>query len=117
MRSIDVVDREEGSGRSKEWDGFDSFVLTREGRRRWLGSGFSYLAAVAAPVHKNAGGEHQTFREHLVCLAREARALEPMEWVEAGKLQRGVIVTMSKATNTESWNFNTEIDREVVEKG
>ncbi|MBA0613629.1 hypothetical protein Goshw_015189 [Gossypium schwendimanii] len=41
------------------------------------------------------------------------------EWLEAGKLQRVVLVIMSKATNEvlERWNFSIETDSEVVEKG
>ncbi|KAL6652493.1 hypothetical protein ACP70R_011418 [Stipagrostis hirtigluma subsp. patula] len=41
------------------------------------------------------------------------------EWLEAGKLQRIVLVIMSKATNEalERWNFSIETDREVVDKG
>lgn len=41
------------------------------------------------------------------------------EWLEAGKLQRIVLVIMSKATNEvlERWNFSIETDSEVVEKG
>ena len=42
-----------------------------------------------------------------------------IEWLEAGKLQRVVLVIMSKATNEvlERWNFSIETDSEVVEKG
>ncbi|XP_071703374.1 mitotic spindle checkpoint protein MAD2 [Rutidosis leptorrhynchoides] len=41
------------------------------------------------------------------------------EWLEAGKLQRIVLVIMSKANNEvlERWNFSIETDKEVVEKG
>ncbi|KAL1189681.1 Mitotic spindle checkpoint protein MAD2 [Cardamine amara subsp. amara] len=41
------------------------------------------------------------------------------EWLEAGKLQRVVLVIMSKATGEvlERWNFRIETDNEVVEKG
>uniref|UniRef100_A0A1D1XII5 Mitotic spindle checkpoint protein MAD2 n=1 Tax=Anthurium amnicola TaxID=1678845 RepID=A0A1D1XII5_9ARAE len=41
------------------------------------------------------------------------------EWLEAGKLQRVVLVVMSKATSEvlERWNFNIETDAEVVDKG
>ncbi|KAL9667075.1 hypothetical protein QQ045_001422 [Rhodiola kirilowii] len=41
------------------------------------------------------------------------------EWLEAGKLQRIVLVIMSKATGEvlERWNFSVETDSEVVEKG
>ncbi|XP_010502487.1 PREDICTED: mitotic spindle checkpoint protein MAD2 [Camelina sativa] len=41
------------------------------------------------------------------------------EWLEAGKLQRVVLVIMSKATGEvlERWNFRIETDTEVVEKG
>ncbi|KAJ6321477.1 hypothetical protein OIU77_011531 [Salix suchowensis] len=41
------------------------------------------------------------------------------EWLEAGKLQRVVLVIMSKDTNEvlERWNFSIETDSEVVEKG
>ncbi|KAK4402688.1 Mitotic spindle checkpoint protein MAD2 [Sesamum angolense] len=41
------------------------------------------------------------------------------EWLEAGKLQRVVLVIMSKATGEvlERWNFSIETDSEVVEKG
>ncbi|KAL1828684.1 hypothetical protein DCAR_0207929 [Daucus carota subsp. sativus] len=41
------------------------------------------------------------------------------EWLEAGKLQRIVLVIMSKATNEvlERWNFSIQTDEEVVEKG
>ncbi|XP_074295674.1 mitotic spindle checkpoint protein MAD2 [Silene latifolia] len=41
------------------------------------------------------------------------------EWLESGKLQRVVLVIMSKATNEvlERWNFSIETDSEVVEKG
>lgn len=41
------------------------------------------------------------------------------EWLEAGELQRVVLVIMSKATSEvlERWNFNIETDAEVVEKG
>ncbi|KAK1266977.1 Mitotic spindle checkpoint protein MAD2 [Acorus gramineus] len=41
------------------------------------------------------------------------------EWLEAGKLQRVVLVIMSKSSSEvlERWNFNIETDREVVEKG
>ncbi|CAH8360971.1 unnamed protein product [Eruca vesicaria subsp. sativa] len=41
------------------------------------------------------------------------------EWLEAGKLQRVVLVIMSKATGEvlERWNFRIETDAEVVEKG
>lgn len=41
------------------------------------------------------------------------------EWLEAGKLQRIVLVIMSKATSEvlERWNFNIETDAEVIEKG
>ncbi|KAK8529321.1 hypothetical protein V6N13_102253 [Hibiscus sabdariffa] len=41
------------------------------------------------------------------------------EWLEAGKLQRVVLVIMSKASNEvlERWNFSIETDGEVVEKG
>ncbi|PON82773.1 Mitotic spindle checkpoint protein Mad [Trema orientale] len=41
------------------------------------------------------------------------------EWLEAGKLQRVVLVIMSKSTNEvlERWNFSIETDSEVVEKG
>ncbi|WVZ22536.1 hypothetical protein V8G54_001080 [Vigna mungo] len=40
------------------------------------------------------------------------------EWFEPGKLQRVVLVIMSKATSEvlERWNFNIETDGEVVEK-
>ncbi|KAF3341549.1 mitotic spindle checkpoint protein MAD2 [Carex littledalei] len=40
------------------------------------------------------------------------------EWLEAGNLQRVVLVIMSKATSEvlERWNFNIETDAEVVEK-
>ncbi|XP_020243108.1 mitotic spindle checkpoint protein MAD2-like, partial [Asparagus officinalis] len=43
----------------------------------------------------------------------------PQEWLEAGKLQRIVLVIMSKATSEvhERWNFNIETDSEVVTKG
>ncbi|XVE92228.1 hypothetical protein REPUB_Repub01dG0078900 [Reevesia pubescens] len=43
----------------------------------------------------------------------------PLEWLESGKLQRIVLVIMSKATNEvlERWNFSIETDSEVVEKG
>ncbi|KAK8522559.1 hypothetical protein V6N12_056266 [Hibiscus sabdariffa] len=38
------------------------------------------------------------------------------EWLEAGKLQRVVMVIMSKATNEvfERWNFSIETDSEVL---
>ncbi|PKA55503.1 Mitotic spindle checkpoint protein MAD2 [Apostasia shenzhenica] len=41
------------------------------------------------------------------------------EWLEAGKLQRIVLIIMSRATSEvlERWNFNIETDSEVVEKG
>ncbi|XP_031477346.1 mitotic spindle checkpoint protein MAD2 [Nymphaea colorata] len=41
------------------------------------------------------------------------------EWLESGKLQRVVLVIMSKATSEvlERWNFKIETDGEVVEKG
>ncbi|KAF9673697.1 hypothetical protein SADUNF_Sadunf10G0051200 [Salix dunnii] len=41
------------------------------------------------------------------------------EWLETGKLQRVVLVIMSKPTNEvlERWNFSIETDSEVVEKG
>uniref|UniRef100_A0A7N0VK54 HORMA domain-containing protein n=1 Tax=Kalanchoe fedtschenkoi TaxID=63787 RepID=A0A7N0VK54_KALFE len=41
------------------------------------------------------------------------------EWLESGKLQRIVLVIMSKATGEvlERWNFSIETDGEVVEKG
>ncbi|CAI9779382.1 unnamed protein product [Fraxinus pennsylvanica] len=41
------------------------------------------------------------------------------EWLETGKLQRVVLVIMSKATGEvlERWNFSIETDREVVDKG
>ncbi|KAL6193180.1 hypothetical protein ACLB2K_034264 [Fragaria x ananassa] len=41
------------------------------------------------------------------------------EWLESGKLQRVVLVIMSKATGEvlERWNFSIETDSEVVEKG
>ncbi|VAH48926.1 unnamed protein product [Triticum turgidum subsp. durum] len=41
------------------------------------------------------------------------------EWLEGGKLQRIVLVIMSKATGEvlERWNFNIITDGEVVEKG
>lgn len=41
------------------------------------------------------------------------------EWLEAGKLQRVVLVIMSKSTGEvlERWNFSIETDSEVVEKG
>lgn len=41
------------------------------------------------------------------------------EWLEAGKLQRVVLVIMSKSTGEvlERWNFSIETDKEVVEKG
>jgi mitotic spindle assembly checkpoint protein MAD2 len=41
------------------------------------------------------------------------------EWLEAGQLQRIVLVIMSKATGEvlERWNFNIVTDVEVVEKG
>jgi mitotic spindle assembly checkpoint protein MAD2 len=41
------------------------------------------------------------------------------EWLEAGKLQRVVLVIMSKATGEvlERWNFRIETDNEVVDKG
>ena len=41
------------------------------------------------------------------------------EWLEAGQLQRIVLVIMSKATNEvlERWNFTIETDSEVIEKG
>ncbi|GFZ21170.1 DNA-binding HORMA family protein [Actinidia rufa] len=41
------------------------------------------------------------------------------EWLESGKLQRVVLVIMSKATNEvlERWNFSIETDNEVLEKG
>ncbi|KAJ6431362.1 hypothetical protein OIU84_018781 [Salix udensis] len=41
------------------------------------------------------------------------------EWLESGKLQRVVLVIMSKPTNEvlERWNFSIETDSEVVEKG
>ncbi|KAL8137818.1 hypothetical protein V2J09_003819 [Rumex salicifolius] len=41
------------------------------------------------------------------------------EWLEAGKLQRIVLVIMSKSTGEvlERWNFSIETDQEVVEKG
>lgn len=41
------------------------------------------------------------------------------EWLEAGKLQRIVLVIMSKKSNEvlERWNFSIETDNEVVEKG
>ncbi|CAN1295289.1 Mitotic spindle checkpoint protein MAD2 [Linum perenne] len=42
-----------------------------------------------------------------------------VEWLEAGQLQRVVLVIMSKATGEvlERWNFSIETDSEVVEKG
>lgn len=41
------------------------------------------------------------------------------EWLEAGKLQRVVLVIMSKATGEvlERWNFRIETDKQVVEEG
>ncbi|KAF6156900.1 hypothetical protein GIB67_000440 [Kingdonia uniflora] len=41
------------------------------------------------------------------------------EWLESGKLQRVVLVIMSKATSEvlERWNFSIETDNQVVEKG
>ncbi|KAK6938317.1 HORMA domain [Dillenia turbinata] len=41
------------------------------------------------------------------------------EWLEAGKLQRIVLVIMSKATGEVlwRWNFSMETDEEVVRKG
>ncbi|CAK9316494.1 unnamed protein product [Citrullus colocynthis] len=41
------------------------------------------------------------------------------EWLEAGKLQRVVLVIMSKSNNEvlERWNFRIETDGEVVEQG
>ncbi|KAL5216899.1 hypothetical protein ABZP36_008300 [Zizania latifolia] len=41
------------------------------------------------------------------------------EWLEAGKLQRIVLVIMSKATSEvlERWNFSIQTDPEVVDKG
>lgn len=41
------------------------------------------------------------------------------EWLEAGKLQRVVLVIMSEATGEvlERWNFRIETDSEVVDKG
>ncbi|VAH48924.1 unnamed protein product [Triticum turgidum subsp. durum] len=45
--------------------------------------------------------------------------LRTAEWLEGGKLQRIVLVIMSKATGEvlERWNFNIITDGEVVEKG
>ncbi|GJN02519.1 hypothetical protein PR202_ga19880 [Eleusine coracana subsp. coracana] len=45
--------------------------------------------------------------------------LSVAEWLEAGKLQRIVLVIMSQATSEvlERWNFSIETDPEVVEKG
>ncbi|KAK3204158.1 hypothetical protein Dsin_018204 [Dipteronia sinensis] len=41
------------------------------------------------------------------------------EWLESGKLQRVVLVIMSKATGEvlQRWNFSIETDSKVVEKG
>ncbi|KAB2604526.1 mitotic spindle checkpoint protein MAD2 [Pyrus ussuriensis x Pyrus communis] len=41
------------------------------------------------------------------------------EWLESGKLQRVVLVIMSKTTSEvlERWNFSIETDSEVVEQG
>lgn len=46
-------------------------------------------------------------------------ALPRAEWLEAGKLQRIVLVIMSKATSEvlERWNFSIQTDPEVVDKG
>ena len=53
------------------------------------------------------------------CLLNGFVSLDASEWLEAGKLQRIVLVIMSKATNEvlERWNFNIVTDAEVVEKG
>lgn len=53
------------------------------------------------------------------CLLIGFPSLDVAEWLEAGKLQRIVLVIMSKATNEvlERWNFNIVTDAEVVEKG
>ena len=42
-----------------------------------------------------------------------------IDMLESGKLQRIVLVIMSKATSEvlERWNFSIETDKEVVEKG
>ena len=55
----------------------------------------------------------------LWCLLNGFVSLDAAEWLEAGKLQRIVLVIMSKATNEvlERWNFNIVTDAEVVEKG
>ncbi|XVE74844.1 hypothetical protein DITRI_Ditri12bG0051000 [Diplodiscus trichospermus] len=52
-------------------------------------------------------------------LSGKSLPLDIFEWLEAGKLQRVVLVIMSRATNEvlERWNFSIETDSEVVEKG
>ena len=56
----------------------------------------------------------------LLCVLLLINGLEfCKEWLETGKLQRVVLVIMSKPTNEvlERWNFSIETDSEVVEKG
>jgi mitotic spindle assembly checkpoint protein MAD2 len=59
---------------------------------------------------------------HLVCSVIFLICVSPRtaaEWLEAGQLQRIVLVIMSKAAGEvlERWNFNIVTDVEVVEKG
>ncbi|XP_020523467.1 mitotic spindle checkpoint protein MAD2 isoform X1 [Amborella trichopoda] len=58
--------------------------------------------------------EDDAVKAFLACLTSQIS-----EWLESGKLQRVVLVIMSKASSEvlERWNFNIETDNEVVEKG
>ncbi|XP_038694277.1 mitotic spindle checkpoint protein MAD2 isoform X1 [Tripterygium wilfordii] len=52
-------------------------------------------------------------------LTAQLSVSSPAEWLEEGKLQRIVLVIMSKVSSEvlERWNFSIETDGEVVEKG
>ncbi|CAI0425725.1 unnamed protein product [Linum tenue] len=54
-----------------------------------------------------------------ILLVPQVPELSSVEWLEAGKLQRVVLVIMSMNTGEvlERWNFSIETDNEVVEKG
>ncbi|GJU98083.1 mitotic spindle checkpoint protein MAD2 [Tanacetum coccineum] len=80
---------------------------------------FIQIASFEASQAAIFSDSHVEYAATVSCFELFYVTVPPFKWLEAGKLQRIVLVIMNKATNEvlERWNFSIETDKEVVEKG
>ncbi|MBA0823820.1 hypothetical protein Goarm_020523 [Gossypium armourianum] len=79
----------------------------------------SFITNLTAQLSGKSVFVCDAFKSILITSSHSENEIVGKEWLEAGKLQRVVMVIMSKATNEvlERWNFSIETDSDVVEKG